>query len=278
MKPRKNPFLAAVLSIVLPGVGQVYNRQAKKALVGYIVFFLLPLLFILSGGLHSFFGLALLMSLYACLYLFNIADAIFGAIRAEKVKPRPSLKLLTITLVILVLADAAVLAGNRSKNTIGLRAFRILTGSMTPTLQAGDFLVLDLNFYKKNNIRRGNIVSFWREEYGGPLIKRVIGLPGDRIEGKGKEVIVNEASIPEPYARYIGRNEELDDFNLKHQAFEFGPITVPDRQLFVMGDNRDNSFDSRDPDFGFVPIEGVWAKPLYIYFSANRSRIGKTIR
>jgi signal peptidase I len=91
-------------------------------------------------------------------------------------------------------------------------------------------------------------------------------------------VHVNGAVFPEPYARFIGRDAKLDSFNQKHQISDFGPIIVPDGQLFVMGDNRDNSFDSRDPDFGFVPVKSVWAKPLYIYFSTDRSRIGKTIK
>ncbi len=278
MKFPKNPFIAAILSIVLPGAGQVYNRQKRKALVWYIVFFLLPLLFILCGCLYFFWGLVLLVFLYVWLYLFNIGDAISGAVRARAKEVKPKQKLLAATLVIIIMADVAVIASNRSKNTIGLRAFRVITNSMAPTVQAGDFFMLDLSYYKKNMIQRGDLIAFHRATYRGPLFKRVIGLQGDRIEGMGKEVVVNGVSVPEPYAQYIGRNASLDDFNRKHHVSEFGPITVPQGQLFVMGDNRDNSYDSRDPDFGFVPIESVWAKPLYIYFSTDRSRIGKTIK
>ena len=276
--PRKNPFLAAALSILLPGAGQIYNQQKRKTLVWYVVFFLLPILFILCKCLHSFWGLVLLIFFYVWLYLFNIGDAIFGAIRPKKNERQPKQKLLIAVIVILILTNIALISGNRSKNTIGLRAFRIITNSMAPTLQAGDSFLLDLNYYKKNEIQRGNLIAFQRAAYSGPLCKRVIGLPGDRIEGTGDEVIVNGAVIPEPYARFTGRKAKLDSFNQKHSTSDFGPITVPDGQLFVMGDNRDNSFDSRDPDFGFVPVESVWAKPLYIYFSTSRSRIGKTIK
>ncbi len=280
VKSSKNPLIAAVLSIVLPGAGQIYNRQKRKALLWYVVFFLLPILSILSRCLYFFWGLVLLIFLYVCLYLFNIGDAIFGAIRAKNVKPKPKprQKLLIATLVILILADTAIIAGNRSKNTIGLRVFRIITNSMAPSLQVGDFFMLDLSYYKKNKIRRGDLIAFHRATYKGPLCKRVIGLPGDMLEGKGNEVIVNGANLPEPYAQYIGRNARLDNFNQKHQVSEFGQVIVPEGQLFVLGDNRDNSFDSRDPDFGFVPIDSVWAKPLYIFFSTNRSRIGRTVK
>jgi signal peptidase I len=275
---RKNPFLAAALSIVFPGAGQFYNQQKRKILVWYVVFFLLPVLFVLCRCLYSFWGLVLLLFLYIWLYLYNVGDAILGAVRPKKIEPRPLSKFLIVILVILVVADVTLVAGYRSQNIIGLRAFHINTNSMAPTLQTGDSFILDVQYYKKNEIQRGNIIAFYREGYSGPLCKRVIGLPGDRVEGKEKEIVVNGSVIPEPYTQHIGRNARLDDFNRKHQSSEFGPVLVLDGQLFVMGDNRDNSYDSRDPDFGFVPVDSVWAKPLYIYFSSNRSRIGKMVK
>jgi signal peptidase I len=278
MESRRNPLLAGALSILFPGAGQIYNRQKNKALVWYAIFFLLPLIFIFCRCLYSFWGLVLLIFLYIWLYLYNVGDAIHGALRPKKMELLPRHKILIIALIILIAADVAVIAGDRSRNTIGLRAFRVITDSMAPAIQNGDAFILDLNYYKKNRVRRGNIIAFQRAAYTGPLCKRVIGLPGDRIEGTGDAVFVNGGEIPEPYARYIGRNAKLDDFNQKHRSSDFGPIKVPEGQLFVMGDNRDNSFDSRDPDFGFVPVEGVWARPLYIYYSTDRSRIGKTIK
>jgi signal peptidase I len=275
---QKNLFLAAALSIVLPGAGQAYNRQKRKFLVWYVIFFLLPLLFVLCKCLHSFWGLVLLLFLYVWMYLYNVGDAIRGALRPKKRGQQPWHKMLIVALVILIVADVYIVAGNRSKNTIGLRAFRIITNSMAPTLQAGDLFLLDTNYYRKNEVKRGNVISFHRAEYSGPLCKRVIGLPGDRIEVRGNTVVINGVLFEESYARYIGRDAALDDFNQQHQTSDFGPVVVPDGQLFVMGDNRDNSYDSRDPEFGFVPIESVWAKPLYIYFSSVRSRIGKTIK
>jgi signal peptidase I len=278
VKALKKPLIATVLSILLPGSGQVYNRQKRKALVWYVIFFLLPILFILCKCLYSFWGLVLLLFLYIWLYLYNIGDAVLGAVRVKTKEPRPLSKFLIMILVILIVGDVAIIASYRSKNSIGLRAFRVHTNSMFPALQAGDSFILDVNYYKKNQIQRGDIVSFYRAGYLGPLCKRVIGLPGDKIEGRGNTVVVNGSLLAESYARYTGRKAKLDSFNQKHQTSDFGPITVPDGQLFVMGDNRDNSFDSRDPGFGFVPIDSVWAKPLYIYFSSTRSRIGKSIK
>jgi len=276
--PRKNPFVAGGLSLVLPGAGQVYNRQIRKALIGYAFFFLFPIVFVLCNCLHSFWGLVLLIFLCIWLYLYNVGDAILGAVRFKTNESRPLNKFLIMMLVIFIAADVIIIAGYPSKNIIGLRALRLITDSMAPTLQAGDSFILDLNYYKNNKIQRGDLIVFERALYKGPLCKRVIGLPSDKIEGTGDEVLVNGEAIHESYTQHIGRNARLDDFNQKHQLSDFGSITVPDGQLFVMGDNRDNSYDSRDPDFGFVPVQSVWAKPLYIYFSTSRSRIGKTIK
>ena len=278
MKSRKNPWIAGALSVLLPGAGQFYNRQRRKALVWYAAIFLLPILFILCECLYSFWGLVLMLFLFGWLYLYNIGDAIHGALRPKKMGPRIWDKILVIALVIFIAADVAIIAGYRSANIIGLRAFRIISNSMAPTLQTGDSFVLDVDYYRKKKIECGNIISFYRETYKGPLCKRVIGLPGDRIKGEGNAVEVNGSVIQEAYAQFTGRNAKLDGFNQKHRTSKFGPVTVPEGQLFVLGDNRDNSFDSRDPEFGFVPIESVWAKPLYIYFSTDRSRIGKSIK
>lgn len=277
MKKRKNPIIAAALSIVFPGAGQIYNGQRNKALMWHVVFFMLPVLFILCRCLHSFWGLLLMLFLFIWLYLYNIGDAIYRSFRPKRAESRPLNKLLIMALMIFIAADVYMIASNRSRNTIGLRAFRILTNSMAPSMQAGDFIILDLNYYKKNPIKRGDIISFHHDSYEGPLTKRVIGIPGDTVSGEGDQIFVNGEVIEEPYARYTGRSQGIDRFNQKPQIYDFGPYLVAEEELFLLGDNRDNSFDSRYPEFGIVFFQTVWAKPLYIYLSKDRSRIGKKI-
>ncbi len=277
MKQRNNPFIAAALSVVLPGAGQIYNRQKNKALLWYVVFFMLPVLFALCKCLHSFWGLLLLLFLYIWLYLYNVGDAIYRSVRPKRVESRPLHKLLIMALMVFIAADVYMIASNRSRNTIGLRAFRMIANSMAPTIKAGDSLILDLNDYKNNPIRRGDIITFRHESYEGLLSKRVLGIAGDRVKGEGNTIFVNGEAIKEPYAQYVGRSQGIDSFNQKPLVGDFGPVVVPDGELFVMGDNRNNSFDSRYSSFGTVPIQSVWAKPLYIYLSKDKSRIGKKI-
>jgi signal peptidase I len=115
-------------------------------------------------------------------------------------------------------------------------------------------------------IRRGDILVFKAPENPErDLIKRVIGLPGDRLELHRKKVYVNGSPLDEPYVQFleppsVGGPPRVDDLRE-----EYGPVTVPPHQYFMMGDNRDNSEDSRY--WGFMPESYVKGQALFMYFS-----------
>ena len=124
---------------------------------------------------------------------------------------------------------------------------------------------------------RGDIVTFYSDELGKLLVKRVIGLPGDVITVRDKRLYRNGMPVEEKYIRYEQPNiiEPIRD--------NFGPVTVPPDKYFVMGDNRDNSLDSRF--WGFVDRGAIQAKAWRIYWSWDDkdnsprwSRIGKAVR
>jgi signal peptidase I len=92
-----------------------------------------------------------------------------------------------------------------------------------------------------------------------PFVKRVIGIPGDTIELKNKILHLNGKAMEEPYKIHVST---AGGFN---QGDNYGPTTVPDDQFFVMGDNRDNSNDSRF--WGFVDRDSIIGKPLFVYWS-----------
>ncbi len=134
--------------------------------------------------------------------------------------------------------------------TFLLAAFYIPSESMVPTLQKGDRVLVNKLSYKLHPIHRGDIVVFERppnepdngiEDY----IKRVIGLPGETVQGKGGHVIVNGRLLDEPY---------LDAEN-KDATTDFGPVTINSGEIWVMGDNRVVSVDSRS--FGAIPESKV---------------------
>jgi len=116
-------------------------------------------------------------------------------------------------------------------------------------------------------VRRQDIIVFkYPENLSKDFVKRAIGLPGDKIEIKRKQVFVNDVPLSEPY-KYHSDPQTYDPSEgaSDAQRDNFGPVTVPSDCLFAMGDNRDNSFDSRY--WGFAPLANLKGRPWIIYFS-----------
>jgi signal peptidase I len=161
--------------------------------------------------------------------------------------------------------------------TFAVQAFKIPTGSMEPNLLVGDHLLvnkfvfapaatpLERMVLPMRDVRRGDIVVFkFPEEPERDFIKRVIGLPGDTIEVRNRQVFVNGSKLDEPYAHYLFpvSDDETESGDVRAR---YGPVTVPTGHYFMMGDNRDNSQDSRY--WGFLPAHYVKGRALMIYWS-----------
>lgn len=186
--------------------------------------------------------------------------------------------------------------------TFVVQAFKIPSGSMIPTLDVGDHILVnkfsyglnifresyfglkfpnkDINIISYKKPKRGDIVVFkYPEDESRDFIKRVVGVEGDSVEIKNKMVYINGVSLNEPYT--IHRDTSIIPGELSPRD-NFGPIKVPKDSIFVMGDNRDGSHDSRF--WGFVNIKKVKGKAFIIYWSWNSNdhwlrwrRIGKLI-
>ena len=163
--------------------------------------------------------------------------------------------------------------------TFVVQAFKIPTGSMENNLLIGDHLLvnkfvfaptltgLEESLLPIDPIRRGDIMVFkFPEDPTRDFIKRVIGLPGETIELKGKTVYVDGKPLEEPYVRFFP-DAMLSEASIAgtDPRRQFGPVTVPADNFFMMGDNRDNSEDSRF--WGFLPRSYVKGKALFVYFS-----------
>ena len=162
--------------------------------------------------------------------------------------------------------------------TWAVQAFKIPTGSMENNLLIGDHLLVNKFVFGPatssigrkilpvREPRRGDIVVFkYPDEPERDFIKRVIGLPGDTLELRNKKVLVNGHALDEPYVHFLepaSVSSEVTSFDVRER---YGPVRVPDDQYFVMGDNRDNSQDSRY--WGFLPRSYVKGRALMIYWS-----------
>lgn len=193
--------------------------------------------------------------------------------------------------------------------------FRIPTGSLKPTLDVGDFIlvnkfhygirlpVVHTKIFSINEPKRGDIMVFrWPPNPSFDFIKRVIGIPGDRISYINKELYVNGEKVPQSFVKNTTDKDESgtlwdvqlkaeDFFGIKHDIYQnptkisedFHDIVVPKGMYFAMGDNRDDSADSRF--WGFIPEENIVGKATLVWMSWNSdkfnvrwNRIGKIIR
>ncbi len=159
---------------------------------------------------------------------------------------------------VLVVGGALVLA--LIVRTFVLQAFSIPSESMETTLLIGDHVVVDKITYRLSDVDRGDIVVFDRPEsvpsVYEELIKRVIGLPGETVEGIGGQVVIDGVPLDEPY---LDADVVIDDF---------GPVVVPDGHVFMMGDNRDRSSDSRV--FGPIPLDSIVGQARLTYWPLDR--------
>jgi signal peptidase I len=178
--------------------------------------------------------------------------------------------------------------------TFIVQAFQIPSPSMENTLLVGDYLLVNKlcfgggglgdYFMPYRQVRRGDIVVFhYPVDPTQHFVKRVIGVPGDRVRLVNKQVLVNGLPLKEPYARFSRPADDVFRDNFPRldvmsgptpewwlqlrKLVEDGQLIVPEGHYFVMGDNRDNSYDSRY--WGFVPEANIIGRPLVIYWSVQ---------
>jgi signal peptidase I len=166
--------------------------------------------------------------------------------------------------------------------TFVVQAFKIPSGSMEATLQIGDHILVNkfiygvkIPFTHKTIVpgkepRRGDIIVFeFPKDPKKDFIKRVIGEPGDVIEIRNKKILINNKPIKENYGFYLDPSVFPESVRPRDN---FGPFTVPPQNYFVMGDNRDHSFDSRF--WGTVDFPSVKGKAFIIYWSWDKENFG----
>jgi len=164
---------------------------------------------------------------------------------------------------------------------------------MEPTLEIGDHILVNkfiygikipftsIRLFPLEKPKRGDVVVFiYPLDPGKDFIKRVVAVEGDTVQIINKKLIINGAEVPDPHAVY--KDDTIFPAEVQKRD-NFGPVTVPKGCLFVLGDNRDRSLDSRF--WGFVPIEDLRGKAFIIYWSWNSQetsvrwkRIGKLIQ
>ncbi len=272
LRRRRRPALAAALSVLFPGLGHAYVLARRWPLrILLAAAFALPGLAIFAGTMLDATAIPgwprwlagwpwpLGMAAGAALSAAAIAHSYALAFRMNGHRTR--LPRLTAGLWLLAAASWAnaqlpweALLKER------LRSFRIPSSSMEPTLLVGDRLWAR----RARSFARGEIVVFTPpHQPQTDFIKRVVGLPGEKLAVRGTKVLINGKSIREPWARWTAAVHETPGRDI------FGPVKIPADSYFLMGDNRDNSMDSRW--FGTVPAASIFGRAYKRYWPFHRA-------
>jgi signal peptidase I len=144
---------------------------------------------------------------------------------------------------------------------------------MGPALIVGDHFIATMGYYKSERPKRGDVIVFQNpKEPSKDLVRRVIGLEGEKVQIIQNKIYVNDKLTNDPWGTF--ERKELSGYLSFLE--NFGPVVVPAGSLFVLGDNRHNSQDSRF--WGFVGLTTVKGKALYIYWAKDKGRIGSDIK
>jgi signal peptidase I len=269
----KNPWLAVFLSAMLTGLGQLYNKQWLKGFFFILCFAVISVVDEINY---------LISLLFFPLSLFSLKDAFDSAERmngsGQKFVDQGS-SIAKIIVAVTIIFSALPVSSIVKAHFI--QAYKIPASSMLPTLELGDHILVDKTIQGKGHVKREELIVFvYPEDRSKDFIKRVIAVSGDTIEIRNKKIILNGTSYYDPYGVY------KDDFIIPahmQPRDNYGPQIVPHNSVFVLGDNRDFSHDSRF--WGFVDLKDVRGKAFKIYWSwdyKNRSarwdRIGMMIR
>jgi signal peptidase I len=293
---KRVPKKALFLSMIMPGLGQVYNGEVSKGISMFLVFaFSVPIFsWLATHGPNFSLWLLIVVGV-----LINLSVCLMSAIdafkRAKKIGDNYQLgpfNKVHVYLSLLFFGYFFVL--NQlfmyTRNHV-VAMYNIPSTSMSPNLEKGDLIFVDRNVNSpesKRKLKHGDIAIFvYPNDRTTIYVKRIIGLPGDKIEIKGTDVTVNDKTIVEGQPITAGdqmvlkeKAESGNTYDVVWKANSQGSqvtTTVPNGQVFVLGDNRDGASDSRS--FGAIPLADVIGVTKQVWFSVGDSglRLGKWV-
>ena len=302
---KRRIWLAVLLSLILPGLGQVYCGRLKRGLVlNFLNILPLPIII----GLFSLSNSPSLMQIVIALILAGgmvqltaIIDSAFLAKRAGACYQLKDYNSPVVYVLLILIVTGGGIGSALYIRDQGLEAFRVPTASCYPTIVPNDRILVNKNAYNRTDPHRGDlVVHICPSDRHLNYIKRIVAVAGDTVEIKDDQLYVNSQKLlrrklPESALDNIritvegkpleGEVFEETNGNVKYNIFsaesahdittgDFEKITVPEHHCFVLGDNRNNSMDSRH--FGPVPLATIKGRADYIYWPAmNWSHFGK---
>jgi signal peptidase I len=301
---KRRIWLAVLMSLIMPGLGQVYCGRLKRGLVlNFLNILPLPIII----GLFSASDSPALMQIAIALVvtggivqLVAILDSALLAKRSAGYQLKDYNSPVVYVLLVLIVTGGSIGSALYIRGQ-GLEAFRVPTASCYPTIVPNDRILANKLAYNRNNPKRGDlVVHICPFDRHSNYIKRIVALAGDTVEMKDNHLYVNSRELPWrklPESALDNISIAVKGHPLKGKVFEetngnatykiflaespldqkvgnFEKITVPEHHCFVLGDNRNNSMDSRN--FGPIPLATIIGRADYIYWPAKDwSHFGK---
>ncbi|MBI1922573.1 MAG: signal peptidase I [Geobacter sp.] len=273
-KPGANPRIAFLLSLIVPGLGQVYAGQPERGMFCYAFGYLFALALCLGNLALSFRGLLLLAGTLFLLALLASADAYSLARKSRAPALAPYNKwYVHVIAIILNTVVAGPLITFAVRGPTGISITRVASNTLEPALMEGDYVVLGLCPYERDLPGRGDVVVFpYAKDPSKKFIKRVVGLEGESVEIVHKRVHIDGREFVDPWGVFHDREVVPAS---KGPRDNIPRIVVPRGYVFVLGDNRDISFDSRY--YGPVETRTIVGKALYVLWGKGK-RSGIKVR
>jgi signal peptidase I len=297
---QRRPWLAALLSCLAPGVGQLYCKRPRRAVVWLLLAILSVIaLYLLrnAAGLaeRPYFKLAWgLLSLL--IWIAGIVDAWRLAKHVGSISPGWYNRWYVYLPIILIIGIPVSLTPPEQTS----ESFSMPSASMAPTLVVGDIFAVSTSAYKTSAPQPGDVVVIKKKEGGRSFVKRVVAVGGDRVQMKAGRLYINGAMVErealgddnlpgngtgsdvlELYRETLpnGRSYRIVELSDKEPYDNTPEFLVPPGALFLLGDNRDSSLDSRAPgEFGLISLEHVIGRVVRITASEESGRVGMEIQ
>ena len=288
---QRNPFIAFFLSLISPGIGQIYTGQLKKGVLFFGITFILPFVFGLTRLGIFFEGFVSIIIIDYSFRIYAIYDAVKNARNQKKYNLKPyNTWYYHLLIVVIVLSIKWFYDYN---SILGIKSFDTSSTANEPTLKMGDKFVADLNAFKNQSPNYGDIVIFQKKDSLNSWLFRIVALPNDKIEIENNFLKINGKKCPTTYIKeaksgkfVIKEYEENLPNGHKHKIFVFkkplefekgiNQMIVPKDYYFLLGDNRDNAFDSRY--VGVVHRDEIKGKVIYGIWGETKERINYNYR